>query len=240
MPSYFWPFFLGVWIHWTPILTGGVFSIIMLILNKPIRRRHVAWIMLIAMFVSCFWAWRDEYTSAEWRGMEVVRLSAVLANQQSHVNELESALSQKDRPIILQPQTAPEILKLMAQLVTQASQAKSAPRKRALHLSTDILTFWVERTKSEPPFPAPLKRAPEELKKLIDEWDQNHRAWSKDTESEYLLRFGPRISSTVEDFRSAGMNVDKSVEPCILGGGVGTSIEYCGSQIGGLAGKLPQ
>jgi hypothetical protein len=58
----------------------------MLIWNKPIRRRrHVMWIMLVAVSVSCFVAWRDEYTSAEWRGNRIANLESQL--EQTRANK---------------------------------------------------------------------------------------------------------------------------------------------------------
>ncbi len=81
MAGHFWLFLSSVWVHWAPLLTGGLFSILMLIVNKPIRRRYVIWVMATALFISCFLAWRDQYASAEWRGRENYRLSAIIAER---------------------------------------------------------------------------------------------------------------------------------------------------------------
>ena len=80
-------FILGLWSHWAALVTGSAISIVVIIVEKKLRRniewKHVIWVMTCAIVVSSFLTWRDEYTSAQWRGTEIARLNGVIEGLQS-------------------------------------------------------------------------------------------------------------------------------------------------------------
>lgn len=93
MQSPVWIFLLLVWKHWEPLVLGGVVGVIVLVLEhrtkKPIRWKFLGYIMLVALLMSCFRAWREEYASAEWRGHEISRLQGVVQTKDSQIQDLK-------------------------------------------------------------------------------------------------------------------------------------------------------
>jgi hypothetical protein len=60
-----WKFLTGVFRHWGPLLTGGVFAVSILLVEhfsgKPLSWQAISRIMLVALGVACYRTWRDEY-----------------------------------------------------------------------------------------------------------------------------------------------------------------------------------
>jgi hypothetical protein len=60
-----WKFLIAVVSHWGPLLTGGVFAVSIFVLEhksgKPLSFRVISGIMLAALGIACYRAWRDEY-----------------------------------------------------------------------------------------------------------------------------------------------------------------------------------
>jgi len=82
MVSHLWSLLIEVAHHWLAVVTGSTVSLFMLIWEKKkekqIKWKYVLGIFFVGLVVSIFFAWQDEYTSAEWRGREISRLEEEL------------------------------------------------------------------------------------------------------------------------------------------------------------------
>jgi len=98
--------------HWIALVTGSVFSLYFLFPEKRRKKQVAVGIFLAALMLSMFFAWQDEYTSAQWRGNEISRLNAVnydqqtrLENQQAMINS--SAMAQPLKPTMAMSPDSP-------------------------------------------------------------------------------------------------------------------------------------
>ena len=75
-------FVSGLYAHWAALFGGTILSVAIMYVeyrrNKKILWRHIVWVMLAALVISCFLTWRDEYRRAESSGTEVARLNGVI------------------------------------------------------------------------------------------------------------------------------------------------------------------
>lgn len=115
MASDIWIFLSQLWRHSVAVLFGGLISLLFLLrenyYKKPLKWRQVVIIMITALLISCFFAWREEHASAEWRGNEISKLTGQLrvlsdANTPRLVGELkgfstsDSVLSDKRKQLL--------------------------------------------------------------------------------------------------------------------------------------------
>lgn len=80
---------------WQGYVTGGVLVAILAVVErktgKPLPWAVFKWIFVVFfLLVSVFMVWRDQYTSAVWRGNRVVELSRELAESNSQIAQLEA------------------------------------------------------------------------------------------------------------------------------------------------------
>jgi hypothetical protein len=245
MSSYFWVFVTEVFHHWIALVTGSAVSLGILTWEKR-QKTEVKWktittIFLAGLALSLFFAWEDEYTSAEWREGEIYRLSGLLLGENSQIQSLQSQLVAKDRPINLQVQPDPEIHTLLARQDAELLKLKGelpSPKKKALQLSNDILRFLSDRMKTKPNPPIFNGTANEQRVQMSNEFEQSFLKWMSETASEYQIRFGPGVSSIIDDAQSAGLSAE-NIKICIFSNGNTFEIQECGSRIGALADKLP-
>ena len=247
MASHIFVLFREVIGHWLAFVTGSVVSVGILIWEKW-KKREVKWKTIVAIFsigllVSLFFAWQDEYTSAEWRKVEISRLSGILQVKDAQIQQLQSQVAAKDRPINLQVQTDPQVLELITRLDEDLANTKSklpSPRKRALQLSKDVLMFLADRMRTRPSFPVwDRNRTSEQLVQALNDTDKAFTKWTTDMVEDYHLRFGVRVDAVIEDMQMAGLDPTE-IRRCDFSNGNTEMIQSCGSRIGAIAEKLPQ
>jgi hypothetical protein len=193
----------GLWAHWASIVFGSVLSLIVIVVEKwalkEVKWKHVSWVMLAAIVVSCFLTWRDEYTSAEWRGGEIIRINAQLDDKNKEVEQLKSR-----PPIVVQSKTDPELIRAMGLIEKHLSQVEDQPvlslKKRALRLSSDILKFYDERKKGEPKMPFQFKDRQEQ-----ENWFNSTVYYSTQTQDNYLSIYGGRVREVLDDLKEKGL-----------------------------------
>jgi hypothetical protein len=240
MSDHFWSFLVGVWAHWAPILTGGLFSIVMLIWNKPIHRKYVVWILLAALFISCFLAWRDEFTSAEWRDGEIHRETGLLQGKDAQIQQLQSLLMQKERPINIQPDL--EIGIILARQEEEISKLKGelpSPKKKALQVSNDLLNFLNEREKATPEAPLPHPGMTfEQMNQQREEYQRAYLQWMKETGNESQSRFAAPIEEVFQNMKAENIDTGGLYNFCSFFNGSTFALQRCATRIGYFAQKL--
>ena len=242
--THLWAFALGIWAHWAPILTGGVFSVIMLIWNQPLERKYILWVMAGAILVSSFLAWRDQFASAEWRGAEIGRMSAVIDSQEKQLksaggqNEtLQADLANKDRPINVIVPTNSDIKEILHRQDRELAEMKSqmpTAKKKALQLSNDLLRFLNEREKTRPPYPDTNNNS------SWDKWSSLAGQWVYETSSQERIRFAVTIAEVIQDMEDKNTGVPQALRDyCLQFDGIPFHIQRCATDIGLFAQKLP-
>jgi len=246
-----WICLRGISEHWIGIASGSTVSLGILIYEKwnekPVRWRIIVGIFFLGLLASLFFAWQDQYTSAEWRGGEIKRLSGEVSAKNEEIKRLNGTISQKDRPIILQTSVDPQLKKLLVQQEVALEKLKNqipSPKKRALQLSSDILKFLGEREKIQPVFPEPPAVSPgmsmDTYRQLSQqknaEYDRTCDSWMNTIRADYKSQFSVRIIQTLEDFKNVGLE-DPSQGLCWWGGNL-FAIQACGAKIGLYAEKL--
>jgi hypothetical protein len=245
MPANLWIFFLSVWRHWEPLVLGGGVGVFIFVYEhrkkEPIPWRLIGYIMAGALLVSCFSAWQDQYTSAEWRGIEISRLNGLMQGKEEQIKNLQNALMLKDRPVILQYATDPEIAKMLERQNKELAKLKDSlpsPKKKALQLSNDMIKFMATTNKNSPSPPIPHNPM------TRDQWDaaerqyeQQFEQWARSAIADYQMQFALRIATVSEDFRNAGIG---DIYTCQNSPVNTLSMERCATIIGALAEKLPR
>lgn len=241
-----WVFALSVWHHWEPLVLSGAVGVLIFVYEhrkkEPVSWRLIGYIMAAALLVSCFSAWRDQYTSAEWRGGEVQRLNGVTQAQQSRIQGLQTIAENKDRPIIVRSDPALDAL-VKEQNVELAvlKQRMPSPRKQALQLSHDILLFYAQQEKEEPEVVPPMGLTESQWVAVVNSQNQNEITYIKQMFARFTERFAVRIQQLEDDVQSDKIS-SEGFYRCHSGmEGVGATfeIEECGTYLGVLANKLP-
>jgi septal ring factor EnvC (AmiA/AmiB activator) len=241
-----WIFVLAVWHHWEPLVLGGVVGVVIFLYEhrkkEPIPWRLIGYIIAAALLVSCFSAWKDQYTSAEWRGAEIGRLTTLLQAKNDQIGQLQDELRQKDRPIVLQTTTDPEIIRLLNQQERELARLKTelpSPKKRALQASNDLLRFLTERERAEPTFPIPDRNmTPDEFSKQQQAFEQAYEQWMNETRAESQTRFAVPLAQVLQDMRAENIDVGRAAAFCSFFNGNLFGIQGCATDIGVLAQKL--
>jgi len=233
--------------HWIAIVTGSAVSLFILIKEHrsqtPVKWKIIVTIFVAGCLLAMFFAWQNEYTSAEWRGGEIERLTAAIQAQQAQIQNLQTLVAQKDRPIILQQQTDPAILKLVERQDAELARLKSeipSPRKKALQLSNDILKFLGERQKDEPTFQFSPTTTTDEWNQHMQQERQAYTAWMNQTAAESRERFALRVADVLEDAKENGIDTSRIQGICEFYNGNTFALQTCGVNIGSLARQLPQ
>jgi len=97
--------------------------------NKKIESRVFFAIGAFFLVLAFDQAWQDQYTSAEWRGGEISRLTASMQSKDAEIAQLRNEVMQKDRPVVLQYTSDPEIAKLMKRQEQEIANMKSSQEK---------------------------------------------------------------------------------------------------------------
>jgi septal ring factor EnvC (AmiA/AmiB activator) len=247
MVHQFMSFLWMVFSKWQGYVTGGGITALLVVgerlAGKTLPKKvFVAIFVLSFLLVSMFVAWREEYTSAEWRGGEVSRLSAVSQAQQNQVQQLQSELAQKERPIILQQQPNPEISKLISlqeQEISKMQDKLPSPKKRAYQVSNEILKFLEERTKAQPKPTRSEVTTQRDWNKQVNQIESAYETWANETSSQFRLRFTIPIAGVLEDVRQTGREPGGLNALCNAMNGNLFAIRECASGIGNIAPSLP-
>src|ERR1017187_8346972 len=247
MPNELWMFIVAVFHYWQSLLTGGAIAIVIMIYerknNKPLRWDVIAGVMVAALFISCFFAWKDQHGAADSESREISRLAGMQQADATQIGNLQTLLASKDRPVVLQATADPEmtaILKRQDEELTKLKASLPSPKKKALQLSHDILSFVAERSRMRPPAPTVNYGANrEEFKRQWDQYAQTLTAQANETAAQYQIRFGSQVSSVLNDLKAANINT-AAIDGCITSSGGDFWMQICGSRIGALADKLPE
>ncbi|HKV05107.1 MAG TPA: hypothetical protein VJO53_08380 [Candidatus Acidoferrales bacterium] len=233
--------------HWIAVVTGSAVSLYILISekwrDKPVRWKTITGIFFAGLVFSIFFAWQDEYTSAEWREGEIQRLAGLTQAQDTQIKQQQKELQDKERPIILQAQTDPGIRALVERQDVELSKLKSeipSPRKQALQLSNDILKFLAERERNEPQEQVTTTTTREEWNNQMQQFEQQYSTWMKETAAESQQRFAVPIAEVLEAARGAGVDASRIQGECEFFNGNKFGLQMCAVNIGTLANKLPQ
>src|SRR5689334_14426796 len=193
--------------------------------------------MTAAFAVSCFFAWQDEYTSAEWGGQEIIRLGIRSSDQAMQISQLEGQLAQKDRPILLTQAPDPEIRKLLQRQEVELAKIKTelpSPKKKALQLSKDMLSFASTVLKNQPNPPMPLRsQTQEQYTSQMNQFQQGYLQWMNGIAGEYGRQFAVRVASLEDDIKAAGL--DDTIAECQFSNGNTFGLQRCAALIGALA-----
>jgi hypothetical protein len=97
-----------VLLKWQGYVTGGVLVAILAVAERKTGRQLpwavFKWIFgVFFLLLSVFLVWRDQYTSAEWRGNRVVELSAELAESASQVAQLKAQVTELQAELKARP-----------------------------------------------------------------------------------------------------------------------------------------
>jgi hypothetical protein len=257
MSSHLWAFVFEVFSHWLSIAGGSLVSLGILIWEKS-QRKEVKWKAILTIFLaglglSLFFAWQDEYTSAEWRTGKIYELNGLLQGKDAaiqtkdqQIQSLQTQLAEKDRPINLEQHSDPAIGMLLAQLVSvqekEQSQIKGdlpSPKKKALQVSNDILNFIAERMKVTPD--SPLPRPGMTVEQYNQEQSEHERAylqWMNETAAESTARFAIPIDGVLEDMKAENIDTKAFSGMCEFFNGNTFGLQQCATMIGRLAQQL--
>lgn len=231
--------------HWLALFAGPVVTVVLLVLDKGLKReikpKPFVALLLIGIPIAMFLAWRDEYTSAEWRGSDITRLTAQLQDEDARTHALSGQLAAKQQPIVVQAAPDPAVEELLERQDRELRALKSempSPRKRALQLSNDILKFMADRRKSEPNLTPPVGLTKAGYNQALNEINQKYTRWLHQTGAQYDVRFEARLQAVIDDMQAAGIKTD-SLRICVFSNGNTLAMEACGARIGALAEKLP-
>ncbi len=238
----------GVIDHWVAIVTGSSVSLFILVKekwsDKPVRWKTILAIFFAGFLISLFFAWQDQYTSAEWRGGEVSRLNGLIQGRDAEITNLRNELMQKDRPVVLQYATDPEITKMLNRQDQELAKLKNSlpsPKKRALQVSNDLLKFLAERNRAQPQFPMPnTTGTKEEFIKQQNAFEQAYVQWMNETSAQAQTRFAIPVAQVLEDMRTENIDAGSGGNLCTLFNGNTYAIQSCATTIGVLAQKLPR
>jgi len=244
MGSHLVIFISEVLTHWLAIAGGSVVSLGLLAWEKwsgtPVKWKTILLIFSLGVAVSLFFAWQDEYTSAEWRGGEVIRLSATNKGDEDQIKVLQGQLAQKDRPITLQYATDPAILKLLNRQTEELAQLKSelpSPKKRALQVSNGLLKLLADRQKAQPGFPFPTESmTQDDVRKQQNTYEQAREQWTNETLSAAQSQFALPVAQVLQDMKDENIDLGKATECRYWVNDF--MIQGCAMAIGGLAQKL--
>jgi len=87
---------VAIFAHWL-VSWGAVALMLIAMLEKwwkPIPKKLFFGIAIVLLIVAMFQAWRDQYTSAEWRGSEIQQLSGVIEGQNSQIVDQENKINE--------------------------------------------------------------------------------------------------------------------------------------------------
>jgi hypothetical protein len=249
MRSHVWTCVAGIYDHWIAIVTGSGVSLYILVkekyTDKPVRWKTILAIFFAGFLVSLFLAWQDQYTSAEWRGAEISRLNGLIQDQDEEIKNLRNELAQKDRPVVLQYTTDPEVTKLLKRQDAELARLKTqnpSPKKKALQLSNDILKFLAERVKNQPALPAgPTVGSDEESQRRRSEvWERVMGPYTRQVGADFQVYFGARVMAIANDMQAAGLTgFEGLTSACEFSNGNFYVIQECGERIGALSERLP-
>jgi hypothetical protein len=247
MSDHAWVLVTQIFQHWVALVSGSAVSLFILIkekaTDKPVRWKTIVSIFVAGFFVSLFFAWQDEYTSAEWRGNEVIRLSALTGAEGEQIKLLQTQLSQKDRPVVLQYVTDPAIMRLLNRQEQELAELKTelpSPKKKALQVSNDLLRFLADREKAEPPFPLPTgaMTTPDDFRQQMTIHEQAYLKWMTETATESQTRFAVPLAEVLQDMKAENIDVGRANGLCTFFNGNTFGIQDCATTIGVLAQKL--
>lgn len=190
------------------------------------------------MPIAIFFSWQDQYTSAEWRATELLKANAVLSEKDHEIGALQTALAQKDRPLVIT--TDPEITKMLNRQERELAQLKDSlpsPKKRALQLSNDIFKFYDNRMKNQPHFPEQTPVSEQERNQQLAQFSQASEQWMHETGTAYNREFSSRVAILLEQMREAGLK-EPGIEMCTESMGNTYSVQHCAARIGALADKF--
>lgn len=233
---------------------GGIALVIIETLKKITRTKVWAerlrlefWIIAaVCIFIATIQAWHDEFKRAEAFSSSNSQLTGENNSLRQERDSLTNKLIDKERPTIVQTTPDPQIGELLKRFEEDEKKYRPSPRKAALKLSTDILKFYQDKLKSEPPIP---QEAPGMTQEQLKDAQTKYELWGKSVASEYVTRFGSRTRSLIDDmlaanFDPAGGDVPKMQNDCSHppenGSRLVRMMEYCGSRIGAIAEKLPK
>jgi hypothetical protein len=246
MQSHIWTCVAGIFDHWLAIVTGSGVSLFILIkekaTDKPVRWKAILAIFFGGFLISLFFAWQDEYTSAEWRGTEIARLGGLMQGKDDQIKILQNELMLKDRPVILQYTTDPKLAKLLNQNTLDLARLKNSlpsPKKKALQLSNDMIKFSQDVTRNQPTppiFQGATTR--EEIGALMGKFEQGYVQWMNNMAANYNGQFAVRIVSLEEDVKAAGL--PDTLSMCEHSNGNTFGMERCAALVGVMAEKLPE
>ncbi len=250
MPSHIWVFLREVTGHWLSWVTGSAVSLSILIkekwFRKPVKWKAIIGIFILGLGLSLFFAWQDEYTSAEWRGDEVNRLTGASQTEAQQVQQLQYIIDEKDRPVIIQTQHDPELDAIIKQQNAELAVLRHevpSPRKQALLLSHEILLFFTERQKAEPIFEPPtVSMTREQWASLEQLNNQNYINWMKETFAGFRERFAVPIAEIMQAGKDAKIDTSSLGLCNAASSGAGSTyeVEECGASLGALAEKFPK
>jgi hypothetical protein len=92
--SKLWLFFWAVADHWVVLVTGGVVTACLTVLQswrgKPFSWRFTKWVLFAFIALACFLAWRDEYDRAQNLSEVKAELEGRLREREHRIEDLRS------------------------------------------------------------------------------------------------------------------------------------------------------
>jgi hypothetical protein len=212
-------------------------------LSKELKWGFAVVVFLIAQGV----AYRDlegDLEQANSRNGQLLQLNVAQKGKQEgleHENlTLRDELMAKDRPVILQYTTDPQIAKMLNQQTQELLKLKNSlpsPKKKALQLSNDMIKFSQDITRNLPTLPAIRTASREEYIAQMDQFSRGYAQFLNNKAADYNGQFSVRLASLEEDIKAAGL--PDSLGMCQHSNGNTFMMENCATLVGVLADKLP-